>query len=148
MGHNINAFIGKNNIIEKLSDDWIKARTIPLKQGFSMVYLTDELLDDMTELSDLENEWDCPEMMFFTKTVFQIMQRYSKNTILAYIETDYFGGTGTQAGVLFENGKIVIEPTKEEKIINKILHRLGVYKEKDKDEFDSLSLRNYRRMYD
>lgn len=146
MRHNINAFIGKDDIIQKLSDDWIKARDIPLKQGYSMVCLTGDLFDDIMELSEADDELNCSELTLFTTAIFDIMQEYSNNSMLAYIETDYFGRTGTQAGVLFENGRIIINPTeKESGIINIILHKLGVYRENGKDEFDSLGLGKYRK---
>lgn len=145
MGHNIRAFIGKNDVIEKLASNWL-AKVILLKQGYSMVFLTDRLFDDITELSDLDNEEDCLELDFFTTAISEIMKEYSYKSMLAYVETDYFGGTGTQAGVLFKNGNIIVKPAKEENIINIILHKLGVYREKGKDEFDSINLGEYRKI--
>lgn len=148
MGHNIYAFIGKDCAIQKLSDSWIKARAIALKQGCSMVFLTDDLFDDFTELYGIDDELNCNELTLFTSAVYGVMQEYSKNCMLAYIETDYFGGIGTQAGVLFENGNVIIEPTTEENIINKILNNIGIYRENGKDEFDSIGLGKYRRYSD
>lgn len=145
MGHSIRAFIGKDDVIQKLSDDWIKARDIPLKQGYSMVCLTGDLFDDIMELSEAEDELNCSELTLFTTAIFDIMQEYSNNSMLAYIEADYFGGIGMQAGVLFENGKIIINPTEKSGIINIILHKLGVYRENGKDEFNSLGLGKYRK---
>lgn len=66
--------------------------------------------------------------------------------MLAYLETDYFGGIGTQAGLLFEKGNMTVEPVEGEGTINYILERMGVYRERGKDEFDSLGLGNYRKM--
>lgn len=146
MGHKINAFIGKDHAIQKLSDSWIKARAVPLKQGCSMVYLTDGLFDDITELYGTDDELNGAQFESFTTAVFELMQEYSNCCMLAYIETDYFGGTGTQSGILFKNGRVIIEPTQKENIINIILHELGVYREDGKDEFDSIELGKYRKM--
>lgn len=110
-----------------------------------MVCLTDDLFDDITELYGIDDELNCTELTLFTDAIFNFMQEYSNDCMLAYIETDYFGGIGTQAGVLFENGRVIIEPTEEENIINIILNKLGVYRENGKDEFDSLGLYKYRK---
>ena len=76
------------------------------------------------------------------------MQEYSLHTRLAYIETDYFGGVGTQGGVLWENGQIIIQPRSGEGTINLLLKELGFMCIGDLDAFDSLSLGNYRHMQD
>ena len=76
----------------------------------------------------------------------QILQQYSFRTKLAYVETDYFGGVGTQAGVLYENGRISIEPRSGDGTINLLLKELGVWCRPGKDAFDSLNLGRYRRM--
>lgn len=74
------------------------------------------------------------------------MERYSFRTRLAYIETDYFGGAGTQSGVLYENGKISVGPRSGEGTINFLLKELGVWHYPDRDEFDMLGLGKYRHM--
>lgn len=145
MGHCIRAFIGRNDIVKALASSWLR-EPILLPQNFSMLFLTDELFDDMTELADLKNNLDCSALDFFTTAVARVMAQHSLHAALAYIETEYFGGTGSQAGVLFINGEAEIKPTKSDNIINQILQRLGVYKEKGKDEFDSISLGYYRIM--
>ena len=146
MGHCIQVFIGKNYIIEKMASDWIFTDTVFLKQQFAMIYLTEKLFDDMEELSDLENTLDYDMFVLFTSAIQEIMQYYSRNGMLAYLETDYFGGTGTQAGVLFEKGDMTVKPVEGEGTINYILERMGVYRERGKDEFDSLGLGRYRTM--
>ena len=62
------------------------------------------------------------------------------------METDYFGGIGTQGGVLYENGRIRIAPHSGDGTINLLLRELGVKCLANKDEFDSLNLGNYRHM--
>ena len=146
MGHCIQVFIGKNNIIEKMASDWLVTDTVFLKQQFAMIYLTEKLFDNMEELADLENKLDYDMFIIFTSAIQKIMQYYSGNGMLAYLETDYFGGIGTQAGVLFEKGNMTVEPVEGEGTINYILERMGVYRERGKDEFDSLGLGNYRKM--
>lgn len=145
MGHYIRAIIGAHSSIQKLADDWL-AKEIELPQGYGMVFLTEALLDDIIELFDISDEFCYPELDYFTVAADQLMQEYTFRTKLAYVETDYFGGVGTQAGVLYENGRISIAPRKGDGIINILLRELGVWCVRGKDEFDSLNLGRYRRM--
>ena len=146
MGHCIRAIIGTHRIIQKLENDWSNAKKIELPQGYGMVFLTDEFSDDVAELYNVSDELHCHELVHFTVAIAQLLQQYTQNTKLAYVETDYFGGTGTQGGVLYENGQICIAARSGEGTINILLRELGVRCEPNKDEFDSLNLGIYRRM--
>lgn len=146
MGHCIQAVIGMHETIQKLAEDWVCAEEIRLPQGYGMVLLTNALLDDLTELFDVPDEFCCPELDFFTVAAERFLQQYSFQAKLAYIETDYFGGVGTQAGVLYENGRILIGPRSGDGTINLLLKEFGVWCESDKDAFDSLTLGRYRHM--
>lgn len=149
MGHMIRAIIGKKDIIEKIAGDWVKAQTRELPQGFSLLFLTNALYDDIEELMENENMEkieDCENMVCYTTPVVHLLKYYSFHSQLVYIETDYAGGYGTQAGALFVNGKTVTGPVCRDGIINQLLKDIGVYREHGKDEFDSLCLGIYRRM--
>lgn len=146
MGHCIRAIIGTYQSIQKLANDWVYAKEIELPQGYGMIFLTDELLDDITELYDVPDDFCYSELDYFTIATDQLLQQYTFHTKLAYVETDYFGGIGTQGGVLYENGRIRIAPHSGNGTINLLLRELGVKCLANKDEFDSLNLGNYRHM--
>jgi hypothetical protein len=72
---------------------------------------------------------------------------------LAYIEADYFGGTGTQAAQAWDAGKVVLGPlhlTEGEPLpttgspISQALRRLGATKGNHIDEFDAVGLGRHR----
>lgn len=140
MGHCVRAIIGAHKVVQRIENDWY-AKEINLPQGYGMIFLTDALLDNIAELFESANESSTPDAV----TNF-LLQEYSFHTKLAYIETDYFGGIGTQSGILYENGNISIPPCSGEGAINSLLRELGVWCEVNKDEFDSLNLGIYRRM--
>ncbi len=162
--HCIRGFIGKEGIIKDFANNWIEAKPVTLAQGFSIIFLTDELYDSIVELIDSKLEVDYKEFFYYlSPSIYEVLIQESRNGKLAYIETDYFGGVGTQSAVLFENSKIKIKPLKTEtfwdektnsfchkpegeKAINIVLKELGVYKEKGRDEFDSIGLGSLRRM--
>ncbi|MDP8171253.1 hypothetical protein QJU96_08135 [Pasteurella skyensis] len=73
-------------------------------------------------------------------------------TDYALIGTDYFGGIGSQAAKVYKNSKqITIKNAKnyDENClvgvdINSTLRAIGVIKERNKDEFDTINLSHYR----
>lgn len=145
MGHCINAVIGARDSVRGLAEDWLR-EVIELPQDFGMILMTNDFLENVGELMEVSDELCFPELENFTEEVKELMERYSFRTKLAYIETDYFGGAGTQAGVLYENGRITIGPRRGEGTINALLRELGVWRYPDKDEFDMLGLGNHRHM--
>jgi len=69
---------------------------------------------------------------------------------LAYVETEYFGGTGGQSAMAFVDGAAKMEPARAEWAgpINQALRRIGVVPEAEKDAFDTIGLGERRRMED
>ncbi len=147
MGHRISAIIGRHTDVCRIAGDMIHADLIELPQGFGMILMTDKLLRDVEELAEVSDEIVFPGLERFTEAVGELMERYSFHTKLAYVETDYFGGAGTQGGVLYGNGRAAADPVAAGTgVINALLSELGVRREHGKDEFDSLGLSKYRRM--
>lgn len=149
MGHCIRAIIGSHEVIQRPADDWVCAKEIELPQGFGMIFCTIELLEDIEELLGCSGKavdaHDFPELDYLDASVKYLMESYSQGTKLAYVETDYFGGAGTQAGILYKDGKPAA-PQSGEGAINALLKELGVWCFPSKDEFDMLELGKYRHM--
>ncbi len=59
----------------------------------------------------------------------------SKGVKVAYVEAEFFGGAGTQANVLYENGIQISDPVIGDDAINQALRWLGVQRDQDNDEF-------------
>lgn len=89
-----------------------------------------------------------PALVYYTEAVHQFLVQSSFHTKLAYFETDYFGGAGVQAGLLYENGRLRIPPRSGEGTINLLLKELGVWHAQGRGEFDALQLAHHRRMPD
>lgn len=58
----------------------------------------------------------------------------------AYIEAEFFGGTGDQAALFFEAGVAVASPGLNDRAINLALRWLAVEADVGKDEFDTVGL--------
>ena len=146
MGHMIRAFIGKDTVIQSITDHWVYAEMIKLPQDYALTFLNDSLFDDIEELCDLKNTCHYPHLNYLTDSVIEFLKDHSVGAQLVYMETDYFGGYGIQAGVFFENGEMKFEPMDGDGTVNHLLRLLGVRKHLLKDEFDTLELYKYRRM--
>ncbi len=144
MGHCIRAFVGKSETVNRLADAWLR-ESIMLPQDFALLFLSDDFFDDIEELANIKNELN-NRLTHFTSAISQVMEEHSINSCLCYIETEYFGGAGGQGGVLYRHGHIEIQPAWEDGIINRILSAMGVVKQDNHDEFDSIHLGWWRKM--
>jgi len=157
MGHCIRAFLGNSERINSLADAY--ARTpIQLPQGLSMLFLTDDLFDAIAESVNVEDEIVVAGLNYFTSAIAFVLAEHSQNGKMAYFETEYFGGSGAQAAILYENGTpkfpaMFTDDTKgialaEKRAINMVLKEFDVLILSGMDEFDSVGLGNFRRMDD
>ena len=163
MAHCLKAIIGNDEIIVNLAKDWINAEKTGLAQGFSLIKLTDNLLDDINKLVNNKSEDPYQEFYYLSSSLHEILISKSVDTALAYVETDYFGGCGTQVALLYENGIVKTEPLKTEdgwnsesqeyfqtpngtRAINSILKEMGVICLDKLDEFDSIRLSLHRKI--
>ena len=74
----------------------------------------------------------------------KLCEQLSQGRALAYIEAEFFGGGGTQACVIFTDGRQVGQPIVSETAINEALHILGVSKGNAHDEFEAVGLGAHR----
>ena len=146
MGHHIRAVAGEREAVLALSRGWVEAQVVELPQDFALLFLTDGLWDRLEEAFPGPEGPDCPVLVAWDGAVSRFLREGSRDHPLGYIETDYFGGHGTQAGVLLECGEVVLGPAEGEGTINWVLRALGVVSQAGKDEFDTLGLGNYRHM--
>ncbi|MFG6392961.1 MAG: hypothetical protein K1W24_02035 [Lachnospiraceae bacterium] len=142
----IRAVIGRNETVQNITGNWVNVHTALLPQEYTMIFITDQLFCDITELYDEKYNEYYPGFTRLTTPVIHFLEDYSFRSQLVYIETDYCFGYGSQAGVLFENGKISDSPLSGEGAVNKLLKIIGVWCVHGKDEFDSMGLYKYRKM--
>ena len=78
------------------------------------------------------------------ENIIKMCSALSNEKLLAYLEAEFFGGAGTQACALFENGKLKLGPKINESAINQALAILGVEKNASHDEFEAVGLNEHR----
>ena len=146
MVHQISAIIGKRQAVRVFADRWTWAEVVDLPQDCGMVFLTDALFDGITQLFDGPGQEEPSSLTLFTSAIRRALEEAAHPGPLAYIETDYAGGYGTQAGVLLERGQAALGPLEGAGAINRLLRTIGVWSRPGEDEFDALGLGRYRHM--
>jgi hypothetical protein len=140
MGHTVTAIIAKNLVAEYLLNTHSLASVI-LVDDLRLIPLEDNDLDAL----GVEFSHVIPGFAYLSPELSEFCADVSKKGPLVYLETDYFGGVGTQAAVAFAQG-LVWHPTpvSGEGAINIALQTLGVGVSPGLDEFDSVGLSRYR----
>jgi hypothetical protein len=149
MGHAINGFIATYEALSNAAHSLNAARVCRLGGGFGFLPLTDEV----ARLEDPASEF--AQFHRLTEPMVAWALAQSHRFPIAYIETDYFGGDGAQASVMWRNGSVDFGPIEtvddhahrtplEKGAINQAVRRLGVQRGNALDEFEALGLGNFR----
>ncbi|UYZ84483.1 hypothetical protein MTZ49_02620 [Entomomonas sp. E2T0] len=143
MGHHIQGIISKSDNINAFARYYSLKKRISLSQGFSLLMLSEDDLDSFI----FSANYDLYDINGLSDKLVEILSHYSLQAPIAYIATDYFGGTGSQAAIAFANGNIILPPQCAEiGVINQALKLIGVISNNIIDEFDTLNLGQYRHM--
>ena len=144
--HILEAIIAKEETIKCIEERYIPAKSIQLSQGYAMVPLTSALKDDIDGLGGSEQlAYDCFEKL--SRSICKAIEDTTRPYEIAYIETEYFGGAGEQAALVWRNGDIVFGPsslTDSDNPINDALKSIGVRVITEHDEFDEMNLSRER----
>lgn len=143
MGHAIQALIIHDRAAAVARRETPLARLVSLAQGFSLLPLTDEVVE---ELGEDRIPAELPEgFTRLTDGVRRLASLLSEVAPVAYVETDYFGGVGTQASVAWSNARELAAPLSAESgVINEALRLIGVIAQDGRDEFDAVGLSRHR----
>jgi hypothetical protein len=145
MGHYINGFIASLDQLSEAARRVAGARICPLQLGFAFLPLTAEV----SSLDDPAADHDA--FYRLTEPILEWAKKQSHRFPIAYIETDYFGGVGSQSAIVWRNGEIIFGPLQTADVaflsdgaISRALRALGVARRNAIDEFDELGLGSYR----
>jgi hypothetical protein len=135
MGYYLQAFIGKKEDVDAISQKFHSATIQNLEQGISLIMLTEELFGEMTNStpSPIVNGFE-----YLTNSVETNVLRIIGDASIGYVEACYFGGEGNQSGVIWQKGERIFFTVAEQDIINKVLKYFEVITKDDYDEFDTL----------
>lgn len=131
MGHRLLAFIGSASQLIPVAMTLKLREPRHLSPELALLPVADEFGGHTGE-----GEWAPPA------AVLQLLAQHAHATPIAFVETDYFGGTGGQGAVVFNDGAAIYGP--EWGVIgpiNRALALLGVeITPPSTDEFDTIGL--------
>jgi hypothetical protein len=146
MGYEIQAIISKVSTLSKLSSSCQYARVCPLKQGFGLIPVVDQLFDELQSRYQ-DNALQSTALVGFDRRSAAIacqLEEVSKSGPVAYVEAEFFGGEGGQSSIAWINGNVSFGPEHSRDAINNVLRHLGVQATGNSDEFDALGLGRHR----
>ncbi|AOT58907.1 hypothetical protein [Streptomyces rubrolavendulae] len=149
MSYALEAVIASDEVLRLASREIPGSRVVPLGQGLSLMPMTDEVVAALTDGSDGRDLgfWRLPEGFG------ALLAQWSAAGPIAYVEAEYFGGSGEQRAVVWADGALALgpldEPTKKRfsravSPISLALRRLGARSSPGEDEFQAVGLGRHR----
>ena len=145
MGHCITAIISSSPAVSSILRSASSLVAVPLVDGLSLIPLDDDALDSIA--SDYTHTVD--GFTYLSASLAAFLADHSRQAALVYLETEYFGGDGSQAAVAYRDGQTLSPtPSSGDGAINRALRCLGITQHTAFDEFDYVGLSRYRHTSD
>ena len=149
MGYYLQALIGKTDSLTNEPNGFASEHRIELAQGLTMILMTEELCEEIADKFPSESEAPWDGFMMLTDCVAELAKYISRLTPVAYVEAEYFGGTGGQSAIVWDKAEIKLGPVSAEiGPINQALKFLGATVQSAHDEFEAVGLNRKRHMED
>ncbi len=140
MAYEYQGFIGTKEVLSGLVVKYASAQSVHLYEELYTIPFTPDLYDEMHDSAEASVEG----MDVLTATVEAVCVNISLSGMLAYVEAEYFGGTGSQSCQVWHNRQNVLSECQTEQAINQGLHYLGVQRIDGLDEFEQVHLARHR----
>jgi hypothetical protein len=153
MAYTLEAVVGPTTVLSVVTQDQAGTVVVPLRQGLSLVPMTDELFGKLTDGTPALplGFWKFPGGFG------RVLCSWSSHGPIAYIEAEFFGGVGRQCSAVWDGGTLIFGPVAIDDgqrvpeagtPISQALARLGVVRDGHHDEFDAAGLSQHRRTED
>ncbi len=142
MGHHIRGVVAMLPDAPVITASLDVSTVVPLGGGCVFVPLTDHAFDALHDVPGdalAGFEWLTPK-------VESALSRAHAVLSFAWVETEYFGGVGTQAAALYHRGRREWAAAAPGDVINRALEALGVRPDPGLDAFDTVGLGRFRSM--
>jgi len=121
--------------------------------------ILEALVEALDRAADAVRPDPFPEFRCLSAALAEALESLSTGGPVAYMETEYFGGAGSQSAVVWAQGQVALGPLQTvtewanehlvcvplaERAINRVLQVLGVYRGHHIDEFEALGLGQFR----
>ena len=143
MGHFVTGIIVKESNANQIASEIPFQYCYPLNQGFVIFPLTDDLID---EHIPAPMNFCFNEFTYLSEELSNILTDASNKSDILYLETEYFGGQGSQSAIVYKCGEITYGPQQSESnVISEALTLMGATVEPGHhDAFQSVGLAGFR----
>lgn len=146
MSHSVRLVIGRPGDVARFVGVWPQTHAVDLEAGWAAAPVTDELYDAIA--ANARSPDANPAFDLAPPGLDEAMAAITNGGGgLAYVETEYFGGSGDQSGGAWIGGESRCAE-RGHGSINTALHAIGVTDAAGKDAFDTLGLGRRRSMND
>jgi hypothetical protein len=153
VGYDLQAVIAASEQLASAARHLSEARLASISQGLSLMPMTDQLFDAVTNGGRPE----FPEFWKLPGGFGAVLAAWSGQGPVAYVEAEYFGGTGQQTAAVWAGGSVAFGPLTWAEgqpcpptgsPISQALRLLGVVASPDGDEFAAAGLHRRRHSED
>ncbi|WP_145053029.1 hypothetical protein [Paenibacillus xylanexedens] len=144
MGYDFRGIVTSFDAMKRLKEKYTSTKIIPFYNELIVIPLTDEVYDEI----NMNQGTTICNYDYLTEIISSYCREISKLGLVAYIEAEYFGGTGSQSAMVWDSSQVIFEETLSQSAINRSLELLGVCKLQGKDEFDTVGLGRHRNTED
>lgn len=141
MSYVLQAMLAKEAVMDQLLTALKAGKKIPLEQGFAMIPLDEALID---RIDATPKATPISGLIYLTETLEEKILGMLGEAKFAYLESEFFGGSGGHQGILWEAGKRILKVSESYSGANRILRELGVRRTSQLDEFDCMGLGRHR----
>ncbi|MEV7560911.1 hypothetical protein [Streptomyces sp. NPDC089795] len=149
MSYELQAVIAEGEVLRRLARELPTARPASIGQGLSLMPMTKALFDEAAAGAG----GGALGFRRLPEGFAKVLADRSAGGPVAYVEAEYFGGTGEQRAAVWDGGTLVLGPLHVEEgrpsppagsPISQALRRLGVVASVDQDEFSTVGLARHR----
>jgi hypothetical protein len=159
LGHPLDGFVASESLLNEAAARIPGIRVRPLSSGLGLLASTGAFFDFVTKGDASPLPAAFRPFSFLSLPLLDWATRLSRRGPLAYVESDYFGGVGSQVAVVWSGGRILLEPfdsrllMEGERVVRKgslggaanaALRALGVIASPPQDELQAVGLGEYR----
>lgn len=155
MSYVLHAVIAHEKLLRTATQNLLPdAQLASLRQGFALLPLTNPLFDAITDGTATPDPLGFPHL---PGGFAHHLAHWSTAGAVAYVEADYFGGTGDQRAAVWAHGTLTLGPLHTSahppfpatsSPISHALHRLGATPATTRDEFHTVGLHHHHRHTD
>ncbi|MBF2001699.1 MAG: hypothetical protein IGS38_13350 [Synechococcales cyanobacterium M58_A2018_015] len=140
MSHCIQIIVAPAEFADSIRLRWSRLASLRRESGFGLFPVDYELIDEKIA-PIMTPRATSNQFMLLTPAFEQYLGELSIGGRLAYLETEYWGGTGGQGAVACKNGNLLMKPQwGASGTINRALELIGVPRPQVGDRFSAIGL--------